>query len=391
MLVAVVCAACSAENTPERVAQAAASMDSLAFTDPMSPDSLRIRLLDRFQEYSDSLDNMTFEEYLICPEDIADSMDNAEPILHCYRMAFDKVLDGLQHRGIKDGEAAVWLLYNMGIVVKTPSGSFAIDPNHRLSVRLAPYIDFLCITHNHDDHKCIELMEEMKRLGHSDYIIAHNDSMKQWLESRGCRVPVGTLKIFDFLSSRQARPRSTAGSPYTVVYAGALNIRKNRFLYEWGALADNYDISIYGNGFEPEQAKRPEKFRMMGFVPSDKLISTASGDFGLVWDGASTEACTGDWGEYLKINAPHKTSLYLRCLLPVIIWDKAAMAPFVRDNGVGICISSLSQLGEALAAITPEKYARMLDNVRTVSSNLADGYYIRTAVREAADKLNRNL
>lgn len=165
MLVAVVCAACSAENTPERVAQAAASMDSLAFTDPMSPDSLRIRLLDRFQEYSDSLDNMTFEEYLICPEDIADSMDNAEPILHCYRMAFDKVLDGLQHRGIKDGEAAVWLLYNMGIVVKTPSGSFAIDPNHRLSVRLAPYIDFLCITHNHDDHKCIELMEEMKRLG----------------------------------------------------------------------------------------------------------------------------------------------------------------------------------------------------------------------------------
>ena len=233
--------------------------------------------------------------------------------------------------------------------------------------------------------------QEMKRLGHSDYIIAHNDSMKQWLESRGCRVPVGTLKIFDFLSSRQARPRSTAGSPYTVVYAGALNIRKNRFLYEWGALADNYDISIYGNGFEPEQAKRPEKFRMMGFVPSDKLISTASGDFGLVWDGASTEACTGDWGEYLKINAPHKTSLYLRCLLPVIIWDKAAMAPFVRDNGVGICISSLSQLGEALAAITPEKYARMLDNVRTVSSNLADGYYIKTAVREGADKLNRNI
>lgn len=165
ILAAAVCAACSGEKIPERTAQAAASMDSLAMTDPMSPDDLRIRLLERFQEYSDSLGYMAFEEYLVSPENVADSMDNAEPILHCYRMAFDKVLDGLQHREVKDGEAAVWLLYNMGIVVKTPSGSFAIDPNHRLSDRLAPYIDFLCVTHNHDDHKCVALMEEMLRLG----------------------------------------------------------------------------------------------------------------------------------------------------------------------------------------------------------------------------------
>ena len=45
--------------------------------------------------------------------------------------------------------------------------------------------------------KALTPEKEICRLNHADYIIAHNDSMKQWLESHGCRAMVGTLGIFD--------------------------------------------------------------------------------------------------------------------------------------------------------------------------------------------------
>ena len=46
--------------------------------------------------------------------------------------------------------------------------------------------------------------QEMRRLSHTDYIIAHNDRMKQWLVEHGRDGnTVGTLGIFDYLSKSQ--------------------------------------------------------------------------------------------------------------------------------------------------------------------------------------------
>ena len=57
-------------------------------------------------------------------------------------------------------------------------------------------------------------------------------------------------------------------------------------------------------------------------------------NFGLVWDGTSLDGCNGRYGEYLKFNNPHKTSLYLSCGIPVIIWKEAALADFVEEHKV---------------------------------------------------------
>jgi hypothetical protein len=45
--------------------------------------------------------------------------------------------------------------------------------------------------------------DEIKRLSHSDYLIAHNGIMKRWLEDNGCKQPVGVLGIFDYLSTKE--------------------------------------------------------------------------------------------------------------------------------------------------------------------------------------------
>lgn len=78
--------------------------------------------------------------------------------------------------------------------------------------------------------KKLTVAQEIRRLGHADYIIAHNSRMKQWLLDNGCKVPLGVLEIFDYLSETTASSHLVPSQPYGVVYAGALNPRKILFV-----------------------------------------------------------------------------------------------------------------------------------------------------------------
>lgn len=233
----------------------------------------------------------------------------------------------------------------------------------------------------------LTVAQEIKRLNCSHYIIAHNKAMQGWLQKQGLTVPVGCLEIFDYLSPEPTPERHQDTSSYKIVYAGALSPRKNKFLYEMGEFIKNYQINLYGKGFETEQAKGKEHFVCKGFVPSDKLIREVEGDFGLVWDGDSISACSGDWGFYLKYNNPHKTSLYIRCELPIIIWKEAALASFVEENRIGICIDSLSELNDVLAGLTSEEITAMKTNTARISQRLASGYYTQKATQIAISRL----
>lgn len=237
--------------------------------------------------------------------------------------------------------------------------------------------------------KALSVTKERRRLDNADYIIAHNEKMKKWLKDNGFKAEVGTLGIFDYLSESTA-PASAATAPYSIVYAGGLSPRKNTFLYELGDHISNFRFNLYGNGFDSSQAKGMENIDYMGFVKSDELIATAKGDFGLVWDGFSIDACTGDWGEYLRYNNPHKTSLYIRCHLPVIIWKEAALADFVKQNGIGITVDSLTELNDILANLTTDEYNRMKTNTIKISQQLASGHYARTALTNAVNSIKQS-
>lgn len=127
----------------------------------------------------------------------------------------------------------------------------------------------------------------------------------------------------------------------------------------------------------------------MGFVKSDDLIATTQGDFGLVWDGFSASACTGNFGEYLQYNNPHKTSLYIRCELPVIIWKKAALADFVQNNGIGICIDSLEDLEGILNSLSEKQYLEMKEKTAQIGKLLSEGEFAKKALLEAVNTLKQ--
>lgn len=296
--------------------------------------------------------------------------------------------------------SALSFLLTLAGVLKAP---FCLHKGDHLVLQypLKKYFTFICcmahfkgakvIVQIHDlgsfRRKKLTIEQEIARLNHADYIIAHNEKMKKWLEDHGCKSKLGVLEIFDYLSDTTAAPKAKIENPYSILYAGALSPRKNTFLYEIGAHTHSFRFNLYGNGFEVEQAKGKEHFNYMGFVKSDDLIATAQGDFGLVWDGYSISSCTGDFGEYLQYNNPHKTSLYIRCELPVIIWDKAALADFIRENKIGICVRSLEELESILSSLSPEQYTAMKENVKRVSKALAHGEYFKKAVNQAIQSL----
>lgn len=265
-----------------------------------------------------------------------------------------------------------------------------------LQYPLKKYYTFLCvvahlrgcrvITIIHDlgsfRRRKLTVEKEIQKLNRSDYIVAHNKAMKNWLEEHGCLSTISCLGIFDYLSKAKALHRIKSSLTYRVVYAGGLSYKKNAFLYQLDDIVRSFDFDLYGNGFEFDRIKNKKHFVFKGFIPSEQLIATSDGDFGLVWDGDSINVCKGEYGEYLKYNNPHKTSLYIRCELPIIIWKEAALASFVIENKIGVCVDSLHDLDGILLSISTEQYMEMKENIRKISERLSCGYYISSALKK---------
>ncbi len=92
------------------------------------------------------------------------------PGLRRYDEALEKVMREIQDT-VVDGMPAVWLVYNMGLVVKTPAKTFAIDLAHRQGLLLEPLLDFALVTHNHDDHVDCGLLKTMD--GHGKTVVSN--------------------------------------------------------------------------------------------------------------------------------------------------------------------------------------------------------------------------
>lgn len=227
----------------------------------------------------------------------------------------------------------------------------------------------------------------------TDVIIVHNPSMKTWFIEQGVKVPIIVLEIFDYIA--EGRPEQNdvrqSESQYEITYAGGLGHKKNAYIYDVDLLsADHYKLKLYGRGFEPESIKVEQEgsvIHYQGAFPSNEIAYKIEGDFGLVWDGDSTNTCSGQYGAYLRFNNPHKTSLYLLCGLPVIIWKEAALAPFIIDNALGMAVSNLSDLEGALKGLRRSDYHSMKANVLKYQNKVMSGYFFETAINKAVQKL----
>ena len=234
---------------------------------------------------------------------------------------------------------------------------------------------------------------EMRSLNRNDLVIAHNAAMSAWLTEHGLTIGTVNLNIFDYLCDfSAAEPVALdTGAKFRLVFAGVLEKRKNGFLYQLDELdISNFSCNLYGVGFNPSDLPAESIIDYRGVFPADEIVERIEGEFGIVWDGTSLGECAGSFGEYLKINNPHKTSMYLRAGLPVVIWDQAAMARLVRERNVGIAVASLADVDGALANLTAADYLQMRTNAREMSRQLGEGLFLSAAIGEAMDRLAAN-
>ena len=218
-------------------------------------------------------------------------------------------------------------------------------------------------------------LEEETLLRNCDGIIVHNSSMKRKLASMG--IPSSKMKvlgIFDYLIPEAGYAETSLEGP--IVIAGALRPHKAGYAYD---LPEEINFNLYGVGYE---AQPGDNVNYLGSFEPDRLPEVMEGSFGLVWDGETTNTCSGTYGEYLRINNPHKASLYLASGMPVIIWSQAALAEYIIRNGCGITVDSIEEIPGRISAMTPEEYESILHNTMKISERLRKGKYTTRALRK---------
>lgn len=215
----------------------------------------------------------------------------------------------------------------------------------------------------------------------ADIWIVHNERMKEVLVVQGFDAErIVSLEIFDYLIDNPVDVKSDKG----VIIAGNLDIGKSEYIYKLKQIK-GVKFNLFGANYSDNSVY--DNINYFGAFLPDELIKNLQGKYGLVWDGDSLDTCSGLIGEYLKVNNPHKLSLYIAVGLPVIIWDEAAEAEFVKRENIGWTVSSLYELPDKLANISEGDYTVMRNNAVRISKKLRDGEYMTRALKNAEAKI----
>lgn len=215
----------------------------------------------------------------------------------------------------------------------------------------------------------------------ADQIIVHNNVMMKFFIEKGVSTnKLINLEIFDYLNEERLELPTYSKE---IFIAGNLDVRKVKYLSDLNKI--NASFTLYGSNFSLKEYKN---INYKGSVKPDQLPHLLNKGFGLIWDGESISTCSGVFGQYLKYNNPHKLSLYLSSGLPVIIWDQAAEASFVKDKNLGIVISSLYDLPDVLDSISEEQYLKLAYNVKKEAEKLKNGFYSEQALKKAIHRID---
>ena len=200
--------------------------------------------------------------------------------------------------------------------------------------------------------------------------------MKERLLKDGLKSKMVVLKVFDYLLNEKQVIHKQVN---TIVFAGGLT--KSIFLKELSFLPfKNIRFNVYGKGLMNGVNAKNMAYKGT-FLPDD--ITGIEGEWGLLWEGTSIESCQGLFGEYLKLIAPHKLSLYIACGLKIIVWENSAMAPFILQNKIGVTIDRLENLEKVINNISPKKMEEMDEGVKEIACEIRKGKFLKEALSKA--------
>ena len=231
---------------------------------------------------------------------------------------------------------------------------------------------------------------ERKIFPYASYVVSHNERMTEYItKTLAFKGKIANLHIFDYLvkNNKGVAPH-VVHSPATIAFAG--NLIKPGFIPQLKNLKGECEYHLYGREHNKMVSILSDSCQYKGCFPPEILPSKMDEDFGLIWDGDTIDGVSGNLGEYMRYNNPHKLSLYMAAHIPVIVWKEAAIAEFVINNNVGFAVNSLKEIGERLKNISQENYDLMYSNTIRVANCLEKGESIMTAITQLLDRQTNN-
>lgn len=231
------------------------------------------------------------------------------------------------------------------------------------------------------------LKQEIERFQLFQYIVVHNQKMKQFLiEKRIPEEKLYLLELFDYLCQGEEKNRQRtpviSKKDIKLCYAGNLRQEKSPFLYQITEEMLGFDFYLYGVGAETE--KLTKRIHYEGKADPAELPNQLKGNLGLVWDGLFDESDEKEkFKGYTKYNNPHKLSCYLAAGIPVVVWEKAAIADFVKKQNIGYTIRNFAEMEQLDFSDYEQKY----QNVQELKQRVRNGYYTIRIIEEIKEKM----
>lgn len=306
------------DNTPSKT-EGVKLLESLWETSPLNVDQKRLNLFASIQNLADQTTNTSFKNLLSADDGKYALTVKYDNMFSCYDAAFERVLSALKAGKPANGTSVIWLLYNMGYVVQTPSGNFGIDIYHRRAAELEPYLNWVGSTHSHQDHRSNALQEAMYKAGKPVLTNYYEPEMNYKYTAKSTKdYEIGAYKIHTFITKHNNSADSNV--PITVfqvdcgedsgslvlMHSGDSNFTASEFnvtktikvyipRYAVNELTEN---QVIGPVFTPENVLLSHILEL-----SHKDISESRWSFELALDRASKLNCKQTyvpfWGEKL--------------------------------------------------------------------------------------------
>lgn len=218
----------------------------------------------------------------------------------------------------------------------------------------------------------------------SDCVILHSSAMierAKEIAPNGRFVP---LEFFDYASELDLPEQSDLRN-IRLIYAG--NLGKSAFLKKIDSVnfSDSFQLFLYGAYSANVNTSNHVIYK--GKFDAEQF-DAIEGNWGLVWDGDSIDTCSGNFGEYLRLNAPFKFSLYLAAKRPVVVWKESAMAEYVRKYHLGITVGGLNEIPQVVAALTENELKEIRAGIERASADVRSCNKLRTALLKASNMIN---
>ena len=225
----------------------------------------------------------------------------------------------------------------------------------------------------------VDEKREMDLFNMANVLIVHTEEMEEFLYKRGCKTHVVHLHFFDYLTS-YTPSKKVDSQQLDILFAGNLN--KSSFLQKLSLLGveESMRFLIYGSNRKHIAFGKSVIYKG---IFHNEHIETVEGNWGLVWDGEDIDYCSGIYGDYIRINAPFKFSLYLALGIPVIVWSQSAMAQYVETMHLGICVNAIGDIRAKISMLSQSQIKEITDGVDIYSQRVRKGQMLTCALQQS--------